>query len=126
MAIRRERVRHPFDDLNTAFGEGGNLLRIIGQQPYFGNSQLLEDFRRRLIDSFIRVEAQLFVGIHRVQPIVLQFVGPQFVDQADAPAFLGKVEQDAGTDTGDFGDGAAQLVTAVSTQRAQQIAGETF
>ena len=29
--VGRKRVRHPFDDLNTAIGKRSNFLRIIGQ-----------------------------------------------------------------------------------------------
>src|SRR5205823_11023611 len=72
------------------------------------------------------VEAELLVGVDRVEPGVLQLVGAQFVDQANAAALLREVEQDAAGGFGDCRDRTAQLVAAIAPQAGQKIARETF
>ena len=60
------------------------------------------------------------------KPGVLELVGAQLVDEADAAAFLGEVEQHAATRGGDRGDGALQLLAAIAAEARQHVAGEAF
>ena len=62
----------------------------------------------------------------RVEPAILQRIGAQLVDQADAAALLREIEQHAGALLGHAPDRAAQLRAAVAAQAAQQVAGEAF
>src|SRR5581483_8425121 len=72
--------------------------------------ELTQHLRRREIDPLVGVEAELLVGVDRVEPGILELVGAQLVDQADAAALLREIEQNAAARLGDRGDGAAQLL----------------
>src|SRR5207302_8428795 len=80
----------------------------------------------RQIDPLVGVEAELLVGVDRVEPGVLQLVGAQFVDQANAAALLREIEQDAAAGFGARRDRAAQPVGAIAAQAGQKSARATF
>ena len=105
-------------------GEAGDLLGIVGHQPHRLESQAAQHLRRRQIDPLIGVEAQLEIGLQRIGAAVLQAIGPELVDEADAAALLGQIEQQPAALARNLGDGALELVAAVAAQRPQQIAGE--
>ena len=81
-------------------------------------AELAQHLGGRQIDPLVGVEAELLVGVDRVEPGILQLVGAQLVDQPDAAAFLRQIEQHAAAGRGDRGDRAAQLVAAVAAQAA--------
>jgi hypothetical protein len=56
--------------------------------------------------------------------LVLQGVGFDLFDQADATALLREVDQHAGAFAADHVEGHVELVAAVAAERFQQIAGE--
>ncbi len=58
-------------------------------------AELAQHLGRRQIDPLVGVEAQLLVGVERVEAGILQLVGAQLVDEADAAAFLREIEQHA-------------------------------
>ncbi|MNC98442.1 hypothetical protein D3C83_163910 [compost metagenome] len=62
----------------------------------------------------VGVEAELFVGFHRVGAAVLQFVGTEFVEQSDAAAFLLFVDDEAALFSGDPFDGQFELRPAIA------------
>ena len=70
-----------------------DLFRIVGHQPHRPHARKVEDRRRHLVAAQIRLEPQLLVGLHRVGALILQLVGAQLVQQADAAALLVLVNQ---------------------------------
>src|SRR6185437_14644491 len=72
------------------------------------------------------IESELLIGVDRVEPFILELIGAQLVDEADAAALLREIEQHAAARARDLGDRAAQLVAAIAAQAAEQIAGEAF
>jgi len=62
----------------------------------------------------------------RVEALILQAIGAQLVDEADAAAFLRKIEQHAASGLRDQFDGAAQLIATVALERMKQITGKTL
>ena len=103
-----------------------DLGRVVGEQADPADAELAQHRRRRPEVALVVAEAEVVVGVDRVQAAVLQAVGAQLVGEADAAALLREVEQDAGTLVRHPADGAAQLVAAVAAQRAQEIAGEAL
>src|SRR5215469_13000173 len=97
VAVRWEDVRHPFGDMDTVPLKRRDLFRIVGQQTNRAEPELAQHFRSRQINALIGVEAQLLIGIERVEPSVLQPVGPEFVDQPDAASLLREIEKHAVT-----------------------------
>ena len=54
----------------------------------------------------------------------MEFVGAKFVDDADAAAFLGDIEDDAFAFGFDHLEGGAELVAAIAAERSEDVAGE--
>ena len=81
-------------------------------------AELAQHLGGRQIDPLVGVEAELLVGVDRIEPGILQLIGAQLVDEADAAALLREVQQHAAARRGDRGDRAAQLVAAIAAQAA--------
>lgn len=60
-----------------------DLARIVGQQSDLADAQVLENLCTDAVITQICGEAQLQVGIYRIQSFLLQLVGTQLVDQAN-------------------------------------------
>ena len=65
------------------------------------------------------------VGFDGIQPLLLKFVGPQFLLQSDATTFLWQIHNGPGSLIEDHLHRHVQLITAVTAQRVEDIAGET-
>ena len=71
-------------------------------------------------------EAELEVRLDRVEPLLLQLVRLQLVQQADAAALLRHVEEDAALLGGDPPQREVELLAAVAAQRVEDVARQTF
>ncbi len=58
--------------------------------------------------------------------MVLELVGAEFCHEADAAAFLLFVEEDAGAEGGDLGEGQLELQAAVAAEGAEDVASEAL
>ncbi|MNQ60504.1 hypothetical protein D3C85_747860 [compost metagenome] len=76
--------------------------------------------------ALVGAEAQALVGFHRIGAAILQLVGADLVQQADAATFLAQVEQYATAGVGDGAQGGFELEAAIATQAEQRVAGEAF
>src|SRR5207253_10514384 len=75
----------------------------------------------------VRRKAELEIRLDGVQPFVLlEFVCPQLVEQADAAALLRHVEEDSSFFGGDPPQREVELLAAVAAQRVEDVAGKTF
>ena len=102
--------------------QGGDLGRVVGQQVDVRAAQRLQHGSRHLEVTLVHPEAQRVVGIQGVQPRILPPVGAQLVGDADAPPFLRQVQHDAAAVLRQPLHRAAQLIAAVTTQAAKEIA----
>ena len=66
-------------------------------------------------------EAELEVGLHRVEPAVLQLVGAELVEQSDAPALLSEVEQHAAALGLDLPQRLLELGSAIAPLRPEHV-----
>ena len=64
-------------------------------------SEIAQNRAGQLVVAQVGIEAQALVGFHRVGALVLQLVGAQLVQQADAAALLVLVDQQAAALSGD-------------------------
>ena len=69
---------------------------------------------------------ELEVGVDGVEALLLQLVGPQLVQQADAAALLREVEQDALALLLDAQQRVLELLAAVAAQRVEHVAGQAL
>ena len=69
--LRRHFDRHAFDDFYAKAFEAINLQGIVGEQPQFPGTQVLENLSANPIFAQIRRKAQLFVGFYRIVALFL-------------------------------------------------------
>ena len=119
-------MRDPLGDADAVALKRRDFIRVVGHQPHRAETQLAQHFRSREVHTLVGVEAELLIRVERVEPGILQLIGPELVDEADAPALLRQIEQHAVARSRDRGDRAAQLVTAIAAQAGEQIAGKTL
>jgi len=90
----RDLERHALHDLEAVAGEADVLVGIVGHQAHPAHAEVAQDLGADAVVALVGGKAELLVRLDRVVPLLLELVGPQLVDQADAPAFLEQVEQD--------------------------------
>ncbi len=76
--------------------------------------------------ALVGAKTQLQVRLDGVGTAILQFIGTDLVQQADAATFLAQVEEHAAALLGDGGKRAFQLETAIAAQAEQRVAGQAF
>src|SRR3954470_15798506 len=83
---------NPLDDLETISLEPDELARVIRHHAYRGEPQIPEDLRSDAVVAEVGSKAQALVGLHRVRPIILERIRPDFVEQADPASLLIEVD----------------------------------
>ena len=103
------------------------LGRVVGQQPHGGDPEVDQDLGPDAVLPAVHRQAQLHVGVDRVQAPVLQLVGLQLVGDPDAPALVAaQVDDRAQAGVGDHAHGGVQLGAAVAAAGSEHVAGEAF
>ena len=77
------------DDLETEPAQGGVLLGGVGHQAQATSPEIGENLRTGAVVAGIGFKPEVEVRLHGVFPFVLEFVGAQLVEQADAAARSG-------------------------------------
>jgi hypothetical protein len=121
---RADRERHAFHDLDALTREHLDLGGVVRQQPDATDAEASQQLRADAEVALIVLEAEPVIRLDRVEPGVLQCVGPQLVGETDAAAFLIEVEQHAAAGVRHHGHGGAQLRTAVALEAAEHVTGE--
>jgi len=103
-----------------------DFIGIVREQPHLLDPQRFQDLSRQAKLAMIGLEAQLLVGLHGIQTLVLQFIGLQFGHQSDPAPFLLFVNQHTAPGLGDHGKGHFKLLPAVATQRAEDVSGKAL
>ena len=85
-----------------------------------------EDLGADAVVAQVGGQAELEVGVDGVEALLLELVGAQLVEQADAAALLGEVEQHALALALDHRQRRLELLAAVAAQRVEDVAGEAL
>ena len=85
-----------------------------------------QDLRADAVVAQVGRQAELQVGVDGVEALLLQLVGAQLVEQADAAPLLGEVEQHALALLLDHRQRGLELLAAVAAQRVEDVAGEAL
>ena len=72
VSVRRENMGDPFCDLNACRRKLRYLVGIIGEQANLGHAKLAQHLRGRRVDPLVGVEAELLVGVYRINTEVLE------------------------------------------------------
>ncbi len=115
LLIRDGVERDTADDLQSVPFEAASLGRIVGHEPHGGDPQVNEYLGPDTVLAAVYREAQLDVGVDRVEPAVLQLVGLELVGYTDSPALVtAQVHHDSEPLVGDVAQGALELGPAVA------------
>ena len=117
---------YPLHDGQAEIGELVHLVRVVGEQAHGLHTQIAEDLGADVVLPEISGKAQGQVGLQGVHALILEGVGLQLVQQADAPALLPHVEEYAPALPFNLGHGGGQLLAAVAPQGAEAVAGEAL
>ncbi len=92
------------------------LLGIVGQETHLGKSKILEDLQADAVVTRVGAEPERGVGLDRVEPLILQAIGADLLDQADASPFLRQIDQRPCPFGADHLQGHMQLVATIAPQ----------
>lgn len=104
--------------------EADAFFGVVGEEFHFGDAEVVEDLGADAVVAGVHGEAEVEVGLEGVHALFLELVGFEFVEQADAAAFLLHVDDDAFALFFDDLEGGGELVAAVAAEGAEEVAGE--
>src|SRR6185503_5730682 len=94
LVVRLDLDRLLRDGREPVAGDPGDLPRVVRQDADRGQPEVGEDLRADAVLARIGLEAELEVGLDRVEALLLQLVGAELVEQPDPAALLGEIEED--------------------------------
>ena len=103
-----------------------DFLRVVCQEADVGCAEISENLCAGHVLAKVGSEAELEIRFDGVIAFVLQGIGADLIDEADAAAFLTQVDEDAPTFFGDLAHGCGELLAAVAAERSEAVAGEAF
>src|SRR5262245_24307716 len=95
LGVRGDLDRHLLDHGESETLDAGHLLRIVREDADRREAEVGEDLAPDPVFAHVCREAELEVRLDRVESGLLQLVGLELVEKADAPSLLRHVEQDA-------------------------------
>src|SRR5579884_40907 len=122
--IGRNAQRDPLDDLQPVAFQSRDLHGVVGHKPDLLETQIDHDLRADAIIPQIGLKAEHLVGLHGIGALLLQLIGAQLIDQADAAPLLLQIDQHAAPLIGDHLQRQVQLAAAVALERVEQIASD--
>ena len=126
LVVRLDLDRLLRDGREPEAADPGDLPRVVRQDADRGQPEVGEDLRADAVLARVGLEAELEVGLDRVETLLLELVGAQLVEQPDPAALLGEVEQDARAFLLDPREGALELLAAVAAPRVEHVAGQAL
>ena len=117
---------HAFDYLKARFFEGLQFLGVVRQNPDLAKSEVEQDLGALLVFAGVDGETKLFVGFDGVGAFVLQGVGPYFIDDPDAAAFLLLIDDGSAPFGFDHFHRLVELRPAIAFDRTKNISGQAL
>ena len=122
VGVRGDDDGHDLVDAKPVALQPGPFERVVGHQAHVADAQLADDAGPHAVVAFVGLEAQFEVGVHRVETLILQFVGVDFVAQPDAAPLLIEVDDGAPAFAVDHLHRLVELLAAVAAVRAEDVA----
>ena len=98
------------------------LGRIVGHKPHLVHAEMAQHLRPATIIALVGLEAEMHVGVNRVEPFLLQLVRLNLVHKAYAAALLLHVYQHALAFLLYHLHSLVQLLAAVATLASEDVA----
>jgi len=113
------------NNLKSISIESHDFLGVVGEQADFADPKVMENLCAYTIVAKIRSKAQLFVCLHGIETLLLEFVGVDFCGKPYPSPLLAKVKQDAPL-LSDMSQSGMKLAATVTAARSKNIASETL
>src|SRR5262249_37725792 len=126
LRLRRRLDRDLLDDLNAEPLDPDDLLRVVREDPDGREAEVGEDLVADPVIPHVGCEAELEVRLDRVEPVLLQLVGLQLVEEADAPSLLCHVEKYTAVLGRYAFERLFELLAAVAAKRVKHVPGEAL
>src|SRR6201999_153321 len=81
---------------------------------------------RHRVVALVVPEAEGQVGVHRVEPAILERVGAYLVAEANSAPLLTQIEEEPARLGGELLERHAELVAAIAAERPEGVAGEAL
>ena len=117
---------HAFGHLYTRRAQRFHFVGIIGQQPDAPYAQMGKNLLCQTEIAGIDRQTQSQIGLHRIQALILQAIGTDFIDQTNAAPLLPQVGNRPAAFTLHRLHRSLKLRAAVALARKQCISGQTF
>ena len=114
------------NDLEPETVETVDLGRVVGHEAELVDAEIGKDRSACAILAQVGSEAEGEVRLDGVHALILQVIGAQLVDEADATTLLTQVEEHAAATRFDAAQCLGQLLATVAAETAERIARETF
>ncbi len=101
-------------DFNPCGANGLKFFRIIGHQLERADVEEAKNFYRERIITQVHCMSKPEIGFNRVEPLILQLIGAEFLCQADAATFLKLVDQYSSALLRNGAQGKMKLLIAVA------------
>src|SRR5437870_6002484 len=115
-----------FRHANAVRAELLDLRGVVRHQLDRGDPEDPQHACGTFVTSEVRRKTKRAVRIDRVETVILKVVRRNLVDDADAPSFLGEVQEDAFGRPPESLQCGIQLLAAVAPLRTEYIAGHAF
>jgi hypothetical protein len=126
MLARGRAAGDALDDAYARLFELAHFIGIIGEETYSSQAERFQRFRSKFIFAVVGREAELPIGFDGIESLVLELIGFNFVDQADAAALLRQIEHDTRRFFRNFPQGKLELRAAVTPLRSEDVSGEAL
>src|SRR3990172_4578080 len=103
-----------------------DLGGVVRHEPYGLDPEHAEHARGALVAAQVRRETEDAVCVDRVEAVVLKMVRCDLVCDADAPAFLGQVQEGTTRRATDLLQGRVELFTAIAALGSEHITRDAF
>src|ERR671937_806024 len=117
---------HLFDHLEPEPFDAGDLLRVVREDADRRQAEVGEDLIADPVVAHVGLEPELEVRFDRVEPVLLQLVRAQLVQQSDPAALLRHVQKNTTLLGRDLRQRLLELLAAVAAQRVEHVAGEAL
>jgi len=114
------------DDFDAVDFESAGFLGVIGEYFDLFESEVTEDLGADAVVAFVGGKAEFDVGVNGVEALLLEFVGVEFVFEADASAFLAEIDQGANACLLNHLQGRDELLATLASLGMKKVAGHTF